>query len=119
MEGLMFVIAIVLAGIVFTLLVTNSELGRIADAAAVHHVGDGTLADRPIGRVAAIDERVRFLTRATAHLSTVRARHFEGLTIDLARAEGAHVLVRAAHKETADELSMAAMNVTRPVSPVV
>jgi len=54
------------------------------------------------GGMFTIDERVRFLTRATAHLPTVRARYFEGLTVDLARAEGAHVLVRAAHKDTAD-----------------
>jgi pantetheine-phosphate adenylyltransferase len=57
-----------------------------------------------------VSERVRLLTDATAHLPTVRTRHFEGLTVDLARDEGAHVLVRSAHKETADELSMAAMN---------
>jgi pantetheine-phosphate adenylyltransferase len=57
-----------------------------------------------------IHERVRLLTEATAHLPTVRTRHFEGLTVDLARNEGADVLVRAAHKETADEFSMAAMN---------
>ena len=57
-----------------------------------------------------VDERVRLLTEATVHLPTVRTRHFKGLTVDLAREEGANVLVRSAHKETADELSMAAMN---------
>ena len=57
-----------------------------------------------------VSERIRLLTEATAYLPTVRARHFEGLTVGLAREEGADVLVRSAHKETADELSMAAMN---------
>jgi pantetheine-phosphate adenylyltransferase len=71
------------------------------------------------GGMFTIDERVRFLTRATAHLPTVRARHFEGLTVDLARAEGAHVLVRAAHKDTADELSMAAMNLITAEIPTI
>lgn len=55
-------------------------------------------------------ERVRLLTEATAHLPTVKTRRFEGLTVDLARDERASVLVRSAHKETADELSMAAIN---------
>ena len=71
------------------------------------------------GGMFTIDERVRFLTRATAHLPTVRARYFEGLTVDLARAEGAHVLVRAAHKDTADELSMAAMNLIIAEIPTI
>ena len=57
-----------------------------------------------------VDERLRLLSEASAHLPNVRTRRFEGLTVDLAREEGANVLVRSAHKETADELSMAAMN---------
>ena len=55
-------------------------------------------------------ERLRFLTGATTHLPTVRSVHFYGLTVALARSEGATVLVRAAHKERGNELSMAAMN---------
>ncbi len=35
---------------------------------------------------------------------------FYGLTVALARSEGATVLVRAAHKERGNEFSMAAMN---------
>jgi pantetheine-phosphate adenylyltransferase len=56
------------------------------------------------------EERLRFLIGATTHLPTVRSVHFYGLTAALARSEGATVLVRAAHKERRDELSMAAMN---------
>jgi phosphopantetheine adenylyltransferase len=36
--------------------------------------------------------------------------HFYGLTVALARRDGATVLVRAAHKERGNESSMAAMN---------
>jgi pantetheine-phosphate adenylyltransferase len=64
-----------------------------------------------------VDERLRLLTDATSHLPTVRARAFEGLTIDLAREERAFALVRAVHKEAADEWSMAAMNLTAGLIP--
>ena len=66
-----------------------------------------------------VDERIRFVTEATSHLPTVRTRHFDGLTVDFARNEGANVLVRAAHKETADELSMAAMNLITADIPTI
>jgi pantetheine-phosphate adenylyltransferase len=56
------------------------------------------------------EERLRLVQEATAHLESVRAVRFHGLTVDLARSEGATVLVRSAHKERASELSMAAMN---------
>ena len=56
------------------------------------------------------EDRLRLGTEATAHLSTVRWVHFYGLTVALARREGATVLVRAAHKERGNEFSMAAMN---------
>lgn len=55
-------------------------------------------------------ERVELVDVATAHLDSVRCRHFYGLTVDLAEAEGADVLVRSAHKEHGFEQSMAAMN---------
>lgn len=66
-----------------------------------------------------VDERLRLLTDATSHLPTVRARAFEGLTIDVAREERASALVRAAHKESADEWSMAAVNRTASGIPTV
>jgi pantetheine-phosphate adenylyltransferase len=56
------------------------------------------------------EERVQLVNDATAHLSRVRSTHFYGLTVDLARREGATVLLRAAHKEQSSELSMAATN---------
>jgi len=56
------------------------------------------------------EERLRLATEATAHLPTVRSVHFYGLTVALARREGATVLVRAAHKERGNEFAMAAMN---------
>lgn len=55
-------------------------------------------------------ERLRLVTEALAHLESVRVVQFHGLTTDLARREGATVLVRAAHKERGAERSMAAMN---------
>ncbi len=55
-------------------------------------------------------ERVELVSAATAHLNTVRCRHFYGLTVDLAEAESADVLIRSAHKEHGFEQSMAATN---------
>lgn len=56
-------------------------------------------------------ERVALVEASTAHLPNVRCVAFDGLAVDLARREGADVLVRAAHKEHGTERSMAAMNV--------
>jgi pantetheine-phosphate adenylyltransferase len=55
-------------------------------------------------------ERVRLVAGAVAHLDSVRVTGFHGLTVDLARREGATVLIRAAHKESSSERSMAATN---------
>ena len=60
----------------------------------------------------AIPERIRIAELATAHLRNVRCLGYDGLTIDLARAEHAEVLVRSAHKDAGHERSMAAMNET-------
>lgn len=57
-----------------------------------------------------IPQRVELVAAATAHFGNVRCVGFHGSTVDLARAEGTDVLVRAAHKETANERSMAAVN---------
>ena len=64
-------------------------------------------------------ERVRLVTEATSHLSTVRSLHFYGLTVELARRVGATVLIRAAHKERDKEFSMAAMNLQLAGVPTV
>jgi pantetheine-phosphate adenylyltransferase len=65
------------------------------------------------------EERLEFVTAATAHLPAVRKRTVVGLTADLAREDGATALVRSAHKETADEWSMAAMNLTTAAKPTM
>lgn len=56
------------------------------------------------------DERVRLVDESTAHLPMVRSVRYHGLVVDLAREVGATVLVRSAHKERTNEVSMAAMN---------
>ena len=56
------------------------------------------------------NERVRLIADATADLSNVSVVASEGLAIDVARREGATVIVRAAHKGLAAERSMAAVN---------
>jgi pantetheine-phosphate adenylyltransferase len=58
----------------------------------------------------AIADRVRLAAAATGHLRNVRCVWSRGLTIDLARSEGADFLVRSGHKESGDESTMAAMN---------
>ena len=60
----------------------------------------------------AIPERIRLAEAATAHLGNVRCVGYHGLVVDLARVEQADVLVRSAHKDSAHERSMAAMNET-------
>ena len=57
-----------------------------------------------------IDERVALMAQATSHLPGVRAVAHHGLTVDIAAAVGASVLVRSAHKDHSDELTMAATN---------
>ena len=54
--------------------------------------------------------RLRLAIEATSHLPSVRCVGFHGLTADLARREGATVLVRAGHKELASDMQMGAMN---------
>ncbi len=41
-----------------------------------------------------LDERLELLKRSFAHLPTVRVQAYEGLTVDFARAQGAHFLLR-------------------------
>lgn len=65
------------------------------------------------------EERLRLGTEATAHLPKVRWVHFHGLTVALARREGATVLVRAAHKERGNEFSMASTNLLLGEIPTV
>jgi pantetheine-phosphate adenylyltransferase len=58
------------------------------------------------------EQRVRLVEDATRHFGNVSVSHFYGLTVELARAVGASVLVRVAHKERHTEVSMAATNLT-------
>jgi phosphopantetheine adenylyltransferase len=57
-----------------------------------------------------VSERVDLLVRATAHLSNVTCASDDGLTMDAARAHGASAIVRSAHEQLGDELTMAATN---------
>lgn len=57
-----------------------------------------------------VADRVMLLSSATASLPGVRCVAHHGLTVDAARLHGADVIVRAAHKERANELVMAATN---------
>jgi pantetheine-phosphate adenylyltransferase len=41
-----------------------------------------------------LDERVRLVREAVAHVENVRVTHFGGLAVEFARDQGAHVLVR-------------------------
>jgi pantetheine-phosphate adenylyltransferase len=91
------------------------HLGHLAvieqSARSFDHVVVAVLANpqKPSGLLTA-PERVVLVEASTTHLPNVRCVHFFGLTVDLARREGADVLVRSAHKDVNDERSMAAMN---------
>lgn len=88
------------------------HLGIIERAAAMHQrVVVAVLANPDKrGGMFGPEERVELMEKATRHLANVRSLHFHGLTVDLARRVDATVLVRSAHKERHNELSMAAMN---------
>ena len=57
-----------------------------------------------------LEQRVGLAEATTAHLPNVRSVSSDKLTIELARCEGAVVLVRCGHKEARHESTMAAMN---------
>ena len=57
-----------------------------------------------------VARRVDLVRTVTAHLDHVRCVRHHGLTVDVARAENADVIVRGAGKEWASEMSMAALN---------
>jgi pantetheine-phosphate adenylyltransferase len=59
-----------------------------------------------------VDERVRLVLAVTDALPNVDCIAHHGLAIDAARLHGATTLVRSAHKEQRNELTMAAMNAT-------
>lgn len=61
-------------------------------------------------RLLPVTMRVELLTASTAHLPDLRVVAHDGLTVDAARAAGASVLVRSAHKEAGNERSMAHTN---------
>ena len=58
----------------------------------------------------AVEERVRLVERATAHLANVSCRAHHGLTVDAVEAVGADGIIRTGHKDHRDEWSMLAMN---------
>jgi pantetheine-phosphate adenylyltransferase len=90
----------------------RGHVGIIERAAAMYNrVVVAVLAnpEKPPGMFLPAD-RVRLVEEATQFLGNVSSVHFYGLTVDLARSVDADVLVRAAHKEQANEFSMAAMN---------
>jgi pantetheine-phosphate adenylyltransferase len=100
------------------------HLGHLAVVETATHLFDelvvAVVANPRKGRgLFAAEERLGFVTAATSHLPSVRTRTFVGLTAEVAREEGATALVRAAHKEVADEWSMAAMNLATSAIPTM
>jgi pantetheine-phosphate adenylyltransferase len=65
---------------------------------------------KPASGLLPVEERVRLLALATAHVPNVRCVAHAGLAVDAARSHGATTLVRSAHKEHRNELAMAAHN---------
>lgn len=57
-----------------------------------------------------VEERVALLASAAADLPNVSCASWPGLTVDAAASHGATVIVRAAHKDYLDEITMAATN---------
>lgn len=56
------------------------------------------------------EERANLARLSTAHLRNVTVHEHHGLIVDIARAVGADVLLRSAHKEGQHERAMAATN---------
>ena len=82
----------------------------LSDPAIWTHIPYQVRERADVERLFAIADRVRLAEAATQHLRNVRCVWSTGLTIDLARSEGADLLVRSGHKESGDEWTMAAMN---------
>jgi len=57
-----------------------------------------------------IDERVELIQTTVSHLANVEVLHHAGMAVGVVEAIGGDVIVRSAHKEHHQELSMALMN---------
>jgi pantetheine-phosphate adenylyltransferase len=62
------------------------------------------------GGLVPVAERVALLREATADLANVTCTTWSGLTVDAATQHSASIIVRSAHKELDNELTMAATN---------
>ena len=82
------------------------QVARIFDEVVVGVLGNPR---KPSG-LFTLDDRVRLVEAATAHLTNVRCVSSDKLTIDMAACEGAVVLVRSGHKDARHESTMAATN---------
>jgi pantetheine-phosphate adenylyltransferase len=77
--------------------ITNGHLDVISRAAWLFDeviVGVVNLPVRKGATLFSVDERLRFIEEATAHLPTVRAEAFSTLVVDFARDHGARVIVK-------------------------
>lgn len=91
--------------------VTNGHVDIVARAA---HIYDELViaVARSSSTLFTTEERANLFRDAVRHLSNVRVIHYSGLTVDAARQEGAHVLVRGLRAVTdfTAEFDMALMN---------
>lgn len=77
---------------------------------------DGPAAKQPLFN---LDERVALVRAALAHIPNARVRHFDGLAIDFARAEGAQSLVRGLRVADDFELERQMAMMNRHLAPEI
>jgi len=63
------------------------------------------------------EERVKMIRSVTGHLCNVEVTSFEGLSVDFARAQGAHVLVRGLRAVTDFEYELQMAQTNHAISP--
>ena len=97
--------------------VTNGHLNLIERAAALFdELVVGVAVSSPIFT---IDERIDFITRATARIPNVRIEPFSGLTTDFARDQGATALVRGIRGVTDFEVEFDMALMYRKMAPEI
>lgn len=95
--------------------VTNGHLDVISRASALYDtvvVAVVNLSVRKSGPLFSIEDRMRFINDATAHLGNVEAQPFDTLVVDFARTVGARAIVKGlrAISDFEYEMEMAQLN---------
>jgi pantetheine-phosphate adenylyltransferase len=102
--------------------ITNGHLDVIARAAALFDEVVVAVVNHPVrkgGTLFSTEERVKFITDATAHLDNVRADSFDILVVEFARRIGARAIVKGLRAISDFEYEMEMNQLNRREAPDV